>query len=243
MAVPHTPNRRWRAGACVAEQEFPSVSAPTAIGPNAPGWLPNGAPRCSRLAAVVGAFEQAAMTECSFAPSIAPPGTLRPGETTLRHVGERRANPFTGSKTGGKILSALQLPFFTVRPPHGYGVITTTGRTSGKRRRRCVRVIDGGAQAALVAIKGKRTGWAANALANGAVRLRLPRGTFTGTARQPTPDEVDRLRTLYCDTVTAFDSLTYRNWRTGRPTKDSISALLANWFDTGTPIVVDLTEQ
>ena len=30
---------------------------------------------------------------------------------------------------------------------------------------------------------------------------------------------------------------------TGRPTKESIRTLLADWFDTGTPLVVDLTEQ
>jgi hypothetical protein len=45
------------------------------------------------------------------------------------------------SARDGRILSALMLPFFAVRPPAGYGVITTTGRKTAKARRKCVRVI------------------------------------------------------------------------------------------------------
>src|SRR5262249_23693956 len=41
----------------------------------------------------------------------------------------------------GQILSALMLPFVLARPSAGYGVLTTTGRRTGKRRRKCIRLI------------------------------------------------------------------------------------------------------
>ena len=53
------------------------------------------------------------------------------------------------SAKDGRILSAAMLPFFLVRPPSGYGVITTTGRRTGKTRRKCVRVIRRGEKAYL----------------------------------------------------------------------------------------------
>jgi hypothetical protein len=55
---------------------------------------------------------------------------------------EWRHNPFTRwPQRGGKALSTLQLPFFLLHPPAGFGVLTTTGRRTGKPRRKCVRVI------------------------------------------------------------------------------------------------------
>ena len=44
---------------------------------------------------------------------------------------EDKRNPFTSSAARGRTLSALQLPFFLLRPPAGYGVLTTTGRRRG----------------------------------------------------------------------------------------------------------------
>jgi hypothetical protein len=37
-------------------------------------------------------------------------------------------NPLTTYPTGGRILSAAQLPWFMLLPPRGFGVLTTTGR-------------------------------------------------------------------------------------------------------------------
>jgi deazaflavin-dependent oxidoreductase (nitroreductase family) len=96
---------------------------------------------------------------------------------------ERKLNPFINSPAGGRALSAMQLPFFLLRPPRGYAVLTTTGRKTGKVRRRCLRAICRGDVVYVVAIKGK-TQWAMNSLANPAVRLRLPGGTFSGRARE-----------------------------------------------------------
>jgi hypothetical protein len=44
------------------------------------------------------------------------------------------------SARDGRVLSALMLPFFLARPPSGFGVITTTGRKTGKAQRKCIRV-------------------------------------------------------------------------------------------------------
>jgi deazaflavin-dependent oxidoreductase (nitroreductase family) len=155
---------------------------------------------------------------------------------------ERKRNPFITSATGGRLLSALQLPLFLLRPPAGYAVLTTTGRRTGKTRRRCIRAIHGGDRVYLVAIKGAgTTGWAKNALANPDVRLRLPGGTFSGRAREPQGEsEITQAASAYCETVKRFDYLTYMNWRKGRPTPAGIRELLRGWFDQGTPLIVDL---
>jgi hypothetical protein len=54
------------------------------------------------------------------------------------------------SARGGQVLSALMLPAVLISPPGGYGVITTTGRKTGKQRRKCIRVIRRGDRAYLV---------------------------------------------------------------------------------------------
>jgi hypothetical protein len=39
-----------------------------------------------------------------------------------------RRNPLTTRPQGGRLLSAIMLPWFGLLPPAGFGVITTTGR-------------------------------------------------------------------------------------------------------------------
>lgn len=153
---------------------------------------------------------------------------------------ERKLNPFINSPVGGRALSAMQLPFFLIHPPHGYGVLTTTGRTTGKVRRRCVRAIRRGDVVYVVAIKGK-TQWARNALAHPAVRLRIPGGTFSGRAREVSGATESRgVKETYCESVHRFDYLTWINWRKGRPTHAKIRELLRGWFEEGTPLVIEI---
>jgi deazaflavin-dependent oxidoreductase (nitroreductase family) len=155
---------------------------------------------------------------------------------------QRNHNLFINSAAGARALSALQLPFFLVRPPRGYGVLTTTGRKTGKTRRRCVRAIRRGGEVYVVAIKGAgRTGWARNALQHPDVLLRLPGGTFSGRVREVLgASERRQAKDMYCESVHRFDYLTWMNWRKGRPTPAKIRDLLRNWFDEGTPLVVEL---
>jgi deazaflavin-dependent oxidoreductase (nitroreductase family) len=152
----------------------------------------------------------------------------------------RVGNPLTSSATGGRILSASQLPWFIVRPPRNYGVLTTTGRRTGRRRRRCVRAVRSGELVYLVAIKGGKTGWVRNALANPQVGMRIRGGSFSGRARRPQEHELDAARDAYCETVGWFEYLEYTMWRTGRPRTEAIRELHREWFAQGIPLVIEL---
>jgi DNA-binding CsgD family transcriptional regulator len=52
----------------------------------------------------------------------------------------------------GRVLSGLMLPLLRWSPSAGYGVITTTGRKTGRPRSKCVRVVRCGDRAYLVAL-------------------------------------------------------------------------------------------
>ena len=152
---------------------------------------------------------------------------------------ERTRNPFLRSSTGGRILSALMLPHFTVFPPIGSAVLTTTGRKTGKTRRKCIRAIRRGDKVYVVAIRA--SAWLKNVEADPRVRLRIRGGTYTGVARK-LRDEEERVeaRTAYCDTVNRFDYVECAMWKRGRPSRAKVTALHSGWFDHGTPLVIDL---
>jgi deazaflavin-dependent oxidoreductase (nitroreductase family) len=158
-----------------------------------------------------------------------------------RYVPERRHNPFVRSRAGGRVLGAIQLPWFTTVPPRGFGVITTTGRRSGQRRRSCIRGIRRGDDVYLVAIGGAGSGWLKNVRANPSVRLRIRGGTFAGVARELRDDaETRAAMAAFCGTVNPFDYLECVMHRTGWPTRAKIQALHRSWFEGGTPLVVEL---
>ena len=158
-------------------------------------------------------------------------------------VAARKRNPFINSPRGGRTLSAMQLPLFLIFPPRGFGVITTTGRVSGKRRRRCIRAIRSGDKVYVVAMKGaSTTGWAKNALANPEVRLRIRGGSFTGRARElEGPAEREVAEKVYCQTVNPFDYPECAMWRHGCPSRSKIEMLHREWFERGTPLVIGLS--
>src|SRR5690348_16180778 len=119
---------------------------------------------------------------------------------------ERRHNPFIRSFQGGRVLSAMMLPWFMAVPPAGFGVLTTTGRRTGRTRRRCVRAIRRGDRVYLVSIGGPGAAWVKNIRANPDVRLRLAGGTVAGRARE-IDDAAERgqAREAFCGTVNRFD--------------------------------------
>jgi deazaflavin-dependent oxidoreductase (nitroreductase family) len=155
------------------------------------------------------------------------------------YVPERKRNPFINSATGGRVLSALTFPRFMALPPKGFGVLTTTGRKTGKKRRKCVRAIREGDKAYLVSIFP--SGWLSNVRANPNVRLRIRSGTFDGVAR-PLRDEAEARQAMaaYCETVNPNDYVECFIWRRGRPTRSKIKELHRAWFEKGTPLVVEL---
>jgi deazaflavin-dependent oxidoreductase (nitroreductase family) len=154
---------------------------------------------------------------------------------------ERERSPFLRSAAGVRVLSRLQRPFFALLPPPGFGVLTTTGRRTGKMRQTPVRAIRRDQKAFLVAIGGERNAWLKNARANAKVRLRIRGGTFLGMAREPR-DETEALyaKAAYCETVNWFDYFECSIWRKGRPTSSKIEELHCTWFELGTPIVIEL---
>lgn len=145
------------------------------------------------------------------------------GDAAGGYVSERR-NPLVRSTKGGRVASALVLPFWTLRPPTGYGVLTTTGRRSGKKRRKCVRAIRDGGTVYLVAIPGTQAAWLHNIRAHPRVRLRMPGGTYPGVAHEPS-DPLPA-RQAYCAVITAGDYLSCLMHRRGFPTRTKIAELL-----------------
>jgi deazaflavin-dependent oxidoreductase (nitroreductase family) len=155
-----------------------------------------------------------------------------------------------GSAKDGRALSAMMLPFFLVHPPAGYGVLTTTGRKTGKTRRKCIRVIRRGDSAYLVSLRPPKlamsspsmvAAWVWNIRANPNVSLRIRGGTFAGHARElKEPAELAQAREALCETVHLFDYGECDLHMRGLPTRAKIKELHGYWFDTGTPLVVEL---
>jgi deazaflavin-dependent oxidoreductase (nitroreductase family) len=172
-------------------------------------------------------------------------------QAAAAEIGKHRRLMRTGRD--GRILSALMMPYLSLATPAGYGVLTTTGRKTGKPRRKCVRVVRHDDRAYLVALRlphlavehpTATQAWVWNIRANPRVRLRLRGGTFDGDAREITDaDECDLARSLICDKVFPNDygecALHLRGW----PTRAKIQELHRYWFNTGVPVVIDLKER
>jgi deazaflavin-dependent oxidoreductase (nitroreductase family) len=162
---------------------------------------------------------------------------------------ERKRNVFIQSASGGRLLSALMLPLFTVRPPRGFGVLTTTGRRSGKARPKCIHAVRSGDSAYIVMIRPAKelvemnwvSAWVLNIRADPNVQLRLPEGTFQGVARELSdPAEIREAADVYCAATNLFDYTECVFHRGGRPTRAKIEELHRSWFEHGIPLVVEL---
>ena len=167
--------------------------------------------------------------------------TSAPRYESGHYVAERRRNRLVQTPTGGRILSAAMLPWFNLLPPRGCGVLTTTGRRTGKARPRCVRAIQRGDRAYVVAIGGESNRWLKNVRANPQVRLRIRAGTFHGVARDlRDPVERAEAEAAYCGEVNPFDYFENLAHRRGRPSRAKIVELHRAWFRGGVPLVVEL---
>lgn len=173
----------------------------------------------------------------------------------VREAAAREASKHTRlirSARDGRILSALMLPFFLARPPSGFGVITTTGRKTGKARRKCVRVTRRGNKAYIVQLRPPElamarpstvAAWVWNIRSNSHVTLRIRGGTFAGVARElKEPAELAEAREALCETVNMFDYGECNVHLRGLPTRSKIKELHRYWFDTGLPLAVDLVD-
>ena len=156
------------------------------------------------------------------------------------------------SARDGRILSALMLPYFLARPPSGFGVITTTGRKTGKARRKCIRVTRRGNEAYIVQLRPPElartrpsavAAWVWNIRSNPNVTLRIRGGTFAGLARELRDSaDLEQARVAVCETVNLFDYGECSVHLRGLPTRANIKELHSYWFETGIPLVVDLVD-
>jgi deazaflavin-dependent oxidoreductase (nitroreductase family) len=151
---------------------------------------------------------------------------------------ERRGNIFVRTGQGGRILSASMLPWFTLLPPTDWGVLATTGRKTGKVRRKCVRAIRAGDEVFIVALR--RSAWLRNLQADPHVHVRVRGGTFAGVARVASGDDRARLTATYCQTVVPFDYVGCLMHRRGWPTRSKGLALHRQWCELGMPVIVRL---
>jgi deazaflavin-dependent oxidoreductase (nitroreductase family) len=153
----------------------------------------------------------------------------------------------------GRVVSALTLLPMLLLPPSSFGVITTTGRRTGKARRKCMRVVRRGDRAYLVQLRPPElamarptavAAWVWNIRANPNVKLRIRGGTFAGVARELTDaGEIADAREALCETVTVVDYFECRLHLRGLPTPSKIKDLHRYWFDTGIPLVIELAER
>lgn len=176
-------------------------------------------------------------------------GHMRTQDDNHVRSAERKTNPFTRASKGGRILSAMMLPFFLARPPIGFGVLTTTGRKTGKSRRKCIHVVRRGERAYIVMIRpteaaieaGFISAWLLNIRADPRVRLRIRGDTFAGVARElQDAEEIQRAAETYCETVNPFDYAECAFHRSGRPTRTKIEELHRDWFEHGVPLEIEL---
>ena len=154
------------------------------------------------------------------------------------------------SERDGRLLSAAMLPFLLMRPPSGYGVITTTGRRTGKRRRKCIRMIRKGAKIYCVQLRPPAVAltrpaavaaWVWNLRANPNVEVRIRGGTFPVRARELTDEsELAEARKAFCEAVHLVDYSECGLHLRGMPTKTKIKELHRYWFDTGIPLVLEV---
>jgi deazaflavin-dependent oxidoreductase (nitroreductase family) len=179
-----------------------------------------------------------------------------PDDATDRREAARREAPkharLLKSSRDGKVLSALMLPFYAMATPPGHGVLTTIGRKSGKRRRKCIRAIRSGDKAYAVMLRPPAlaikhptavAAWVLNIRTDPNVQLKLGRRTYRGIAREiRDPAELEAARAAICETVHLIDYGEADLHLRGHPTRSKIKQLHRYWFETGVPIVIDLAQ-
>jgi deazaflavin-dependent oxidoreductase (nitroreductase family) len=150
----------------------------------------------------------------------------------------------------GQILSALMLPDYAFGTPPGHGVLTTTGRKTGKSRRKVIRAIRQGNHVYIVQLRPPApaiqtplaiSAWVLNIRADPHVQLKLGRRTYAAVVRDiDTPAELARAREIFCEPVHVVDYGECVLHLKGLPSHQKIRDLHRYWFDTGVPLVAEL---
>jgi deazaflavin-dependent oxidoreductase (nitroreductase family) len=150
----------------------------------------------------------------------------------------------------GQILSALMLPDYTFGTPAGHAVLTTTGRKTGRPRRKVIRAIRKGNQVYVVQLRPPTpaiqtplaaSAWVLNIRANPHVQLKLGRRTHPAVMHEiEDPAELTRARETFCEPVHLVDYGECLLHLKGVPSPRKIRDLHRYWFDTGVPLVAEL---
>lgn len=151
-------------------------------------------------------------------------------------------NPFAKSKTFHRMGNLTVAPVVRLFPaPTGLGIVTVTGRKSGKVRTRPMRVVRDGDRAYAQALLGERADWVHNVRANPRVQIKLGGTTYDATAHEIVgADERARARAIYHPVVGWYDYFDYVTYLWGIPTKAKLLRQHDEWFDEGTPVVFEL---
>ena len=152
------------------------------------------------------------------------------------------ANPFAQSRTFHRIGHVTNTaPWRLLPTPRGLGVVTTTGRRTGKRRARAMRVVAAGNTVYAVALLGERTDWLHNIRHNPTVRIKLGSRTVDAVARElRDPAERAHAATAYGPVAGWYDYVDYANFVWDVPTRAKLLRVHDEWFDRGVPVAFEL---
>lgn len=152
------------------------------------------------------------------------------------------ANPFATSRLFHRVGHITNtLPLKLLPTPAGIAIVTTTGRTSGRRRVRAMRAVRRGDRVYAVSILGPRADWIANIRADPRVTVKLGRTTYRARARILT-DAGERARAAesYHPIAGWYDYIDYANFVWSVPATNSVLRAHDEWFENGTPVVFEL---
>ena len=198
-------------------------------------------------------MEGAVASEAANSPVTADTQAQRDRAATIREaavVEQPKHRRLITSPRHGQILSALMLPDYTFGTPPGHGVLTSTGRKTGKPRRKVIRAIRQGNHAYIVQLRPPTpaiqtpltiSAWVLNIRADPHVQLKLGRRTYAAVVREiDTPAELARAREIFCEPVHMVDYGECMLHLKGLPSSQKIRDLHRYWFDTGVPLVAEL---
>jgi deazaflavin-dependent oxidoreductase (nitroreductase family) len=152
------------------------------------------------------------------------------------------ANPFATSRWFHRIGHVTNTSFWRIMPtPTGLGVLTTTGRRTGKQRQRAIRAVRVDDHVYAAAMLGRRCDWVYNIRAHPEVSIKLGGRTYNATARELV-DQQERQQAehLYVPNAGWFDYFDYANLMWSFPTREKLLRAHEQWLASGIPVVFDI---
>ncbi len=151
-------------------------------------------------------------------------------------------NPFASTRGYARLANIFVAPMLRLVPmPHGFVLLTVTGRRSGKPRRRPVRAVRRGDTFYAVAILGERSDWLRNARKEPRVTIRPGRRTHDATVRELSDlAERESAGELYVGEIYPYDYVDYVSLHWGWPTRRKIIDAHRRWLEDGVMVAIDL---